>query len=333
MQGNIGWQTKTALKDPSVPERYRNPAEWPEPARDAWADDEGEAAAERHREAVVEELRKARVALDEFHPDLVVVWGDDQYENFKEDVIPAFSVLAYEEFQAHPWQHRSGPNVWNEPADRVLSIKGHRDAGKYLTTRLLEEGFDVAYAYKPLHRDLGHAFLNSVLLLDWDRTGWSYPLLAFAVNCYGRKVVAQRATSVPLSLLPDEEELDPPSPPPWRCFDLGAATARIFAASPWRVALLASSSWSHAFLTPKTYLMFPDVESDRQYFEAMKVGDYALWRQTTTEEIEERGQQEMLNWFCLVGAMAELDRRPHYCAFVESWLCNSDKVFAAFPAC
>ena len=36
--------------------------------------------------------RRAR-ALDEFKPDLIVMWGDDQYENFKEDIVPPFAVL------------------------------------------------------------------------------------------------------------------------------------------------------------------------------------------------------------------------------------------------
>jgi hypothetical protein len=32
-----------------------------------------------------------------------------------------------------------------------------------------------------------------------------------------------------------------------------AATAKIMADSPWRVALMASSSWSHSFLTGKNW--------------------------------------------------------------------------------
>ena len=43
-------------------------------------------------------------------------------------------------------------------------------------------------------------------------------------------------------------DFDPPSPSPKRFMDLGAATARALRDSPFRVALLASSSWSHAFL-------------------------------------------------------------------------------------
>ena len=62
---------------------------------------------------------------------------------------------------------------------------------------------------------------------------------------------------------------------------------------------------------------------------------FAAWldrpcAEATTEEIEDRGHQELLNWFCLAGAMAELDRKPDYAVFLESWITNSDKVFAAF---
>src|SRR5207249_3975970 len=81
--------------------------------------------------------------------------------------------------------------------------------------------------------------------------------------------------------------LDPPSPAPWRCFDLGRATARLLAASPWRVALIASSSWSHAFLTPKHHLLYPDVASDRAMYETLRAGDYEAWRQTPLAQMED----------------------------------------------
>jgi hypothetical protein len=59
-------------------------------------------------------------------------------------------------------------------------------------------------------------------------------------------------------------------------------------------------------------------------------GDYEKWRTTPLEEIEAAGHQELLNWHCLVGAMGELGRKPDESHFVESWICNSDKVFAVF---
>ncbi|MGH7039446.1 MAG: hypothetical protein ACREE1_15050, partial [Stellaceae bacterium] len=84
----MGRILKRVLADPALPERYRDPSGWPEPMRREYGNDEGLAAAGRHRAALVNGFRNARRLLDEFAPDLVVIWGDDQYENFREDVIP-----------------------------------------------------------------------------------------------------------------------------------------------------------------------------------------------------------------------------------------------------
>src|SRR5687768_4150321 len=91
------------LKQPALPEAYRTPAGWPEAMRAEWGDDEGLSAAGRHRAEIVAELRTLRAILDDFRPDLLVVWGDDQYENFKEDAMPAFCVLAYDDVEMRPW--------------------------------------------------------------------------------------------------------------------------------------------------------------------------------------------------------------------------------------
>jgi Catalytic LigB subunit of aromatic ring-opening dioxygenase len=331
MQGNLAARVKSFMHDPLLPERYRDPATWPEPMREEWSDDDGLAASDRHRAALIDGMRWVRRELDAFNPDLVLVWGDDQYENFHEDIVPPMSVLAFEDFDVQPWQHRRGANSWNEPADKAFHFAGHRQAGKYLATRLLEDGFEVAYAYKPLRDPMPHAFLNTALYLDWDRRGFPYPVLPFAINCYGRGLVPLRGTVLnSLANVPAESELDPPSPQPWRCFDVGKAIARAMAASPWRVALVASSSWSHSFLTSRYSFFHPDVEADKRMFHALRRGDYDVWRGTSLAEVEASGHHEMLNWFCLVGAMAELGRTPQEARFVESWLCNSDKVFAVW---
>jgi hypothetical protein len=188
----------------------------------------------------------------------------------------------------------------------------------------------LSYAYKPLHCQLGHAFLNTLRSLDCDRTGFPCPVLPFHVNCYGRRVIAQESGARSLSQLPAAADLDPPSPAPWRSFDLGAAVARVLADSPWRVALIASSTWSHAFLTPKNHLLYPDVLADRALYDALRDADYGIWRARPLAVIEDSGQQEVLNWMCLTGAMAELQRRPSETTFVESWIFNSNKCFAVF---
>jgi hypothetical protein len=127
-----------------------------------------------------------------------------------------------------------------------------------------------------------------------------------------------------------EGELDPPGPSPERCMELGAAVARIAARSPWRIALIASSSWSHAFLVPKNYFIHPDMEADRWMFEQLKASNYDALRRRTVQDIEESGQQEVLNWFCLAGAMEELGRSPDYIDLAETHIFNSNKCFAVY---
>lgn len=322
------------LVDERIPAEKRDPANWPERMRAEWSDDQGTAAAAGHRESLVRGMRKARAALDEFRPDVVVMWGDDQYENFKEDVIPAFCVYAYDTMEVQPWANISSksmsgrPNVWNESKETVRTIRGNREAAKAIASGLIEESFDVAYAYKPLHYDgLAHAFLNAVLYLDYDRTGFDYPVVPIEINCYGRRLIAHSGTFRRHDV---EIEPDPPSPSPGRCFDLGGAVARVCRRLPYRVALVASSSWSHAFLVEKTHRLQPDVTSDRRLYEHLRSGDLAAWRDVPLESVEDAGQQELLNWFPLVGAMHELDRKLTWSEFVEAYVFTSDKVAAVF---
>jgi len=240
------------LADPGLPPRYRTPDGWPEIMRREWGDDDGATFAESHRQTIIGEIRKLRGALDAFRPDFLLVWGDDQHENFQADIIPSFCVLAYDGVDVQPWSAAGAPpNFWGEEVQTTFHIRGHKEAAKYLASQLIQQDFDLAYAYRPLHVPLGHAFINTVMFLDWDRRGFDFPLLPFAVNCYGRRIIATKGYMESLANPISPADYDPPSPSPARCFDLGAACARVLRKSPWRVALVASSSWSHAFMTRK----------------------------------------------------------------------------------
>jgi hypothetical protein len=319
------------LQDPGLPVRYRTPDGWPEIMRREWGDDEGAAFAEQHRQTILAEIRKLRAELDAFRPDFVLIWGDDQHENFHDDIIPSFCLLAYDAVDVKPWSKPGAPpNAWGEGPETTFHIRGHRQGAKYLATRLIEQNFDLAYAYRPLHVQLGHAFINTILFLDWDRKGFEFPVVPFSVNCYGRRIIATKGYMESLENPIAEADFDPPSPSPARCFDLGAASARALLQSPWRVALVASSSWSHAFMTRKHSFLYPDTAADRALFDALKAGNYATWRATTLDKIEDSGQHELLNWFCLAGAMSELRRAPDQAIFIETNIMNSNKVIATF---
>jgi len=315
-----------------VPAALRDPAAWPEPMRREWASDQGAAAAADHRRRLAEGFRAVRKALDDFAPDFVVIFGDDQYENFREDMIPPFCVFAAPEMVSRPFARSNAffpnVNVWGEPQDKAFHTPGHPEGAKHLIGRLMTDGFDMAYAYTLRHEiGLAHAFINTLLYLDYDRQGFPYPVVPFHVNCYGSSIVRNRGgIGVSESAAPD-----PPGPTPARCFALGAATARAFVASPWRVALIASSSWSHAFLTPRTGYLYPDIEADRARFAELRDGHLGRWRDLSQHDMEAAGQHELLNWICLAGAMHELGRRAEIVDWVETYVFNSSKCFAVFP--
>ena len=333
MRPDSGWThfINVALEDPGMPEEWKDQANWPAKMRAELGDDFGVAEAGRHRAILKRNFAEARQAIDAFEPDVVIMWGDDQYENFQEDLIPPFAVLAYEDQEIQPWLERKNTdNPWGEPIDFKFAVRGHRDAGKHLAAGLIEAGFDMPYAYKPRHNPMGHAFKNTLLLLDDARTGFDTPVVPFHVNCYGRRVIAAHGLRLPLSMRGQVMDLDPPSPNPARCMAVGAEVARIMAASPWRTVLCASSSWSHSFLTEKNYQLWPDVDADKRLYTALQAGDYDTWRRYTTAEIEDAGHHELLNWFCLLGAMEELGRKPDKTEFIETYAFVSCVVFAYY---
>lgn len=330
---DMTWVLRWTMEDPDIPAELKEPSAWDDEMRSEWGDDEGRSAAARHRASLMAGFDRLRVALDDFAPDVVIVFGDDQYENFREDIIPPFAVLAYPDLDVQPWmamKRRRGANVWGEPEDTVFTVRGAADVGRHLVTELLARNFDMPYAYKPLHQEgLPHSFLNALLLLDHKRSGFDHRVLPISVNCYGSRVVSHRGT---LSRLADMALVpDPPSPPPSRCMDLGAAIAEVMLASAWRTAIVASSSWSHAFLTDHTYRMYPDTASDQVLYDALLSGDHSVWRDQTTADIERAGQQEVLNWFCLVGAMGHAGVKPDWSEFVPTRIFNSNKVFVTYP--
>jgi hypothetical protein len=192
----------------------------------------------------------------------------------------------------------------------------------------------MAYAYKPLHHKLAHAFTNTFLYLDWDRKGFPYPVVPFAINCYGSNLLHAKGGTSALFMPPRDPSIaaDPPSPHPWRCMEVGKAVAETLAQSPWRVALIASSSWSHCFLSPTNGYLWPDHKADRLLFDALSQRDYDTWRKRPLAAMEQAGQHEMLNWCALMGAMEALDRRPVVHDYVETHIFMSEKCFVSYPA-
>lgn len=182
-----------------------------------WDNDGGTAAAAAHRAELVEHLARCRAALDEFEPDLVVVWGDDQYENFREEVVPPFCVLAYDDLEVPAFEvmnERGSPNAWGLPDDFTITLHGDPHAARSLANALIENGFDMAYSYrKRAEAHFPHAILNTQIFLDYENAGSKlpYPIVPITVNCYGQHAIARKGGLARFADIADEQ-LDPVGP-------------------------------------------------------------------------------------------------------------------------
>jgi hypothetical protein len=326
----------SSMKDPDIPADAKDPAHWSQQAQQEWSDDRGAKAAGEHRKRLRADLDRCREALDEFNPDVLIVWGDDQYENFREEVIPSFCVLAYDDTKVDPFGvlgRMHLPNAWELPEGQSFVMRGAPETAKRLAADLINSGIDVAYSYEPRPGiNFPHAFANTQIFLDYDNVGkeFPYPIIPIAVNCYGEHVIARRGGIAPFAEINAHEDSDPPGPTPYRCFQLGQAVGRSVRESDERVALVASSSWSHAFLYDKGWHMRPDTESDLKLYDALVAGDFEAWMSVTSHEVVAAGQHEMLNWFCLLGAVSELGLTLEWSDMVTTEVFNSNKAFAIY---
>jgi len=197
---NMAGILRTILRDPGLPERYRDPATGRRrcaasmattgvrPPRPRTAPGSCAASATPVRRSTT----SGRTSSSS---------GRRPARELTDDVIPPFCVSRTTRSRRGTASGTSRRPTSGRGSDTVFRIKGHREAGKYLTRRLLEQGVDMAYAYRPLHHaGLAHAFLNTVMFLDYDRGGFPYPVVAFQVNCYGRRVIASAAIAAASSI-------------------------------------------------------------------------------------------------------------------------------------
>ena len=111
---------------------------WPEAMRREWGNDDGVGAAREHRDRLIAGYARLRQELDAFKPDIVLIWGDDQYENFKRDCIPAFCVGIYDKVVSKPYGgglavFKTDQNVWGLSKDTELPIACHAKGARGLT--------------------------------------------------------------------------------------------------------------------------------------------------------------------------------------------------------
>ena len=156
-----------------------------------------------------------------------------------------------------------------------------------LRDQLILNGFDLASstALEGWKWGLPHAHINPLLFLDPEGT---FPLLPLFVNCYGEEAGPGY----------------PPRPTARRCYELGRAI-RQFLDGRERVAVVASSSWSHSFLTHRVQCRAFDSEFDRRNLELLRQGRGSQLAALTPEDIRLSGDHDFLNWIIALGIIGD----------------------------
>jgi hypothetical protein len=223
-----------------------------------------------------------RKQLDEKKPDALILIGDDQNENFKDDNLPQIAIYTGEQFVATERGESGGTRYRNHAALAQNLLEG-----------LVEREFDVSFA---------KSFANSALLSHAHA-----PVL---------KTVAPEA-GVPVVLL-FVNAIHMPALSPGRCYRLGAAIRDTIEKRSGieRVALYASGGLSHFtggypwrhYQGPHTYGSISE-EFDRDALDLMARGEGEKLAALSARDLLDHGDIEMRSWIVLLGAIGRTPAR------------------------
>ena len=192
-------------------------------------------------------LSLLRAKLEEASPDILLIFGDDQAEQFSFENHPALSIFAGDEFSGFKISGKFGlpvPGVQRADRPRTpehwATVPGSPDFARRLIVEMVRRDFDPAFNLGlPRPEDgIGHAFMRPLFDLC---PAFDIPTVPVFVNCYYG-----------------------PQPTGRRCVQFGAAIRAAIEAMPddFKVALIGSGGLWH---TP----MFPAARLDEKFDSTM----------------------------------------------------------------
>lgn len=226
-------------------------------------------------------LRALRAKLEELKPDALVLIGDDQDENYREDNLPQFAIYTGDSVVAARRGSTDGTRYRCDSALAAAILEG-----------VIEADFDLASS-KTFSDDalISHAHTDVLRFMDPEGR---IPIVPVFINA-----------------------IHVPAPTPRRCYDFGAALRSAIESQPdnKRVALYASGGLSHftaGFPWPHydgpATLGSIAIDFDRHAVALMAEGRGAELAKLSSREILDNGNIEMRQWIVLMGALG--DARP-----------------------
>lgn len=234
----------------------------------------------RYRE-VQEAMQRMKVEIASAKLDVLVIVGDDQYELFRDEHMPAIALYygrtirnaARKPVAEGDWYRRAQMRRLEEGGDRDYPC--HRPLALHLIDGLIEREFDVsALAALEDSKYEGHAYS---FVHRWYLGDAPLPIVPIFLNTY-----------------------NPPNAPlPRRCVKLGAALKEAIASYPddLRVGVMASGGLSHFAVEERM---------DRAILEALRKHDHAFLSALDPRRLK-AGSSEIRNWLVVAGAARELE--------------------------
>jgi 3-O-methylgallate 3,4-dioxygenase len=240
-------------------------------------------------EACLKAVKNLGEALQKANADVVVVFGDDQHEQFHDENMPTFAiyhgkslpVVKDNKLRSSGWKdaERQG---WAETASEYETAP---DLANHLIRSLVDAEFDIARCNKLREEvGVGHAFS---FLYRRILPGSKLPMVPVMVNTY----------------------YPPNQPTPKRCYTFGQAVRK--AIESWdsnkRVAIMASGGLSHVVIDEEIDAMTIDGLKNKKPEKLFRLPRERLWG----------GTSEILNWVALAGAVE--DRELKYLEYVTTY--------------
>ena len=227
-------------------------------------------------DAMQTNLDAACKTLAQASPDVLVVIGDDQHEQFLDDNMPMFSVFRGASLKmvkrAHPQAWRKAEE--EEAPDERKQFPAHPELAEHVISSLVQQGFDIACSNQLREEiGLGHAF-------------------SFI---YRRLLPGGQTPMVPVTL----NTIYPPNQPtPRRCYGFGQALRNSIESwqSNAKVAVITTGGLSHVVI---------DEELDRMTLDGLMRKDAEQLCRLPADKLR-LGTSEIRNWITLGGMMERL---------------------------
>jgi hypothetical protein len=243
---------------------------------------DAELTAEKFRqrdEACLTAVKVLGDALQKSKADVVVIFGDDQHEQFHDENMPTFAIYHGKSLPVVTHTGRN-PAAWKNAEERgwaatAPEYETEPALAEHLIRALTDAEFDVARCNK-LRPEIGvgHAFS---FLYRRVLPGGKVPMVPVMVNTY----------------------YPPNQPTPKRCYAFGQAVRKAIESwdSSKRVALMASGGLSHVVIDEEIDAMTIDGLKNKKPEVLFRLPREQLWG----------GTSEILNWVALGGAMENRD--------------------------